>query len=279
MPANSASADPQGQPQTVSTPETVHPNSGIGSQNVVGLKQTKVEDPTIKKADPEIVTQPQNKDERHASRKITELSESRIEYARLAIDADKDAIYKIAEKEPDLAEKLLKEFDYGTESIAELLALKDAPKGKEDEVIKDVQTQSKIQELEARVLDETIKRLKKDHPDLKDELEQELRSMYSNSTFDKYDEDQKVNIARAATGKPSQHQDSTVILDMLKQQEGTISAPKGADAPVKTNRIPADKQRMYKAAGVTEADLENLLPADIDSVIEKAFYVAGKYQD
>lgn len=287
MSATNAPVNPQGQPPAESTSGTVQTVSGefaIGSQNSVGYiaptKQTvqtgsaQIQTQQTKTA--ETVQPTQTKDERHAAQKITELSERRISYAKLAVEADKDAIYQIAKEEPDLAEKLLKEYDYGTESVEELLAKAEHPNLKEDELKKRVEDDSRIKELEAKVLEESIKRLKKDHPDLKDELEQEFRSMYSNPALKQYSEDTKLNLARAATEQPSQQPETQVVLDLLKQQEGTTTSPKGGETIEKKNRIPPDKARLYRSAGVTEETMDLYLPPDIDQVIERAFNAAAE---
>lgn len=279
------SVNPNGQPQTVAATGTTEQENAaeIGSQNIRGTFHEKQQQTQTKEAETQIPiekqppeAQPQTKEERHASKKITELAEDRIKFARLAVEGNAQAIYKIAEDDPKLAEKLLQEFDFGTDSVEELLALQKNPDAKPEEVKKQVVTDSKIQELEKRVLDETIKRLKKDHPDLEGDLEKEFRDMYSNPTFSKYDEEKKIDIARAALGIKPKGPSNEILLEMLKQQEGSLSPAKTRMPMEKTKRIPNDAAKIYKSAGVTEKDLEKFLPEDIDDIIATMYYHGAK---
>lgn len=244
--------------------------NGVTVTKTDGKKQELKTPPTPKEI-AESVSQPTNKDERHAAQKITELSEKSISLARLAVEHDENAIYSIAETDPKLAEKLLLEYDYGTENLEELLAMHENPKADPEDVQRQVQNDQRIRDLESKILDETIKRLRRDHPDLKDELEEEYRNMYSDAHFSKYDEVQKLNIARAALGKTVPQTSNQVLLDVLKTQEASSS---GTTSSLKTERkqsIPDARRHLYEAGAVSEADLNKYLPENIDEILESAY--------
>lgn len=267
----------QGQPPAASEAGNSQPDPlAIGAYNEITAPNKEVKPPPSLPMQQGTQTQPISKDERHASRKITELSEQRINFARLAVEHSEEAIYDIAKSDPDLAQKLLGEYDYGTENLEELLALKANPKADPDEVQRQVQNDQRIRELENRVLDETIKRLKRDHPDLKDELEDTFRTMYSDQNFAQYDETKKMEIARAMLGvKPPQQEKQQVsqktLLDILKTQEASTTSLPSTVNLEKTYSIPEGKRDIYASAGVTPDKMKKFLPDNIDEVVERIY--------
>ncbi len=221
----------------------------------------------------QVQPQTQTKEERHASQKITDLSEKRLKYARLAVDSNADAIYAIAETEPEVAEKLLKEYDFGTEDLQELLLKKENPKADPAELKQKVETDKRLEKMETKLLNEVISKLQKEHPDLKDELEETFRKVYSNPEYEPLDEDRKVEIARAITGKTKSSVSQDTMVGILKAQEGTTSAPKGVTVTDRKNKIPGQSFGAYKAAGVSEADMERYLPEGLDDYIGKLSHI------
>ena len=236
------------------------------------MEETRQQTQSVQEQQPEVKgetedqSQPSPKDERHFSRKINELNDSRTNYAKRLIERDRDAIYDIADEDPKLAEKLLKEYDYDVETVDELLELKN---NTETETVKEKTPDTKkVQRLEEELFKEKILRLKKTHEDLDEELIDEFKKVYSNPAFEEKTESQMLNIARASLERmsPTSKADETA-LEILRSQEGFSSPAKQSGDMKKRNIIPDSKKQMYRDSGVSESDMEKYLPPDIDDMV------------
>lgn len=210
-----------------------------------------------------------SKDERHASTKITELSEQRLKFARIAIERDKEAIYDIASTDRKVAEKLFEEYEYEADSLDELIAKHENPGADAKTVQEKIQNDERYSKLEEDLMSEKLNRLRQKHEDLDTDLEQEFRKINSNPLFESKTEEEKLNIARASLGKTTPSSESNqVALDILKTQEGMTTTPKGGAEAKKKQRITPGSERHYESAGVTEKDLEKYLPDNIDDLMK-----------
>lgn len=208
------------------------------------------------------------KDERHFTKFVTKTAQEKYDIARLAVEADENAIFKIAETDKDLAERLIKEYDFGTDNVDELLEKKAIVSSANPAAAeKEIQDAKWKQNMEKQLMEEKILRLKGENADLDGEVEDAFRDLYSNPAMSKFDENQKLAMARAIVGKASTKSNADdVALAVLKQQEGSMSSPKTAVKPDKTKSYSPEFKQMQKAMGVSDKDLE-LLPENIEELI------------
>lgn len=212
------------------------------------------------------------KDERHFAQYVTKASQEKYDLARLAVEANEEAIYKIAETDKDLAQRLLKEYDFGTDNVQDLLAKKDFSKSKNpQEAEKQYEDAQWKQQMEKDLLEEKILRLKGENSDLNGDVEDKFREIYADKAFAKYDEKQKLDVARSLTGRQStQSNADNVALAVLKREEGIASSPKGATPPENTKQVSSEMKKMMQAANLSEKDL-NVLPSNIDELISSMY--------
>lgn len=284
-----ASENLNGQPQTVgSTGNEQTDFSEIGALNEMRnipdehelqqkpVTQSPAPVPLVPKQ--EEVTQPSDKDARHAATKINELNDAKMDAYRLALEANEKAIFKIAEKDPKAAEKLLSEYDYGTESLQELLAQQANPGAKPEEIKRDVEVDSTLSGLKEDLFNEKVLRLQREHPDLEGELLDEFKNVYSNPYFNSKTERQKLDIARAALGKPQQTDaGKQVALDLLTAAQGSSGSPKEAGARESTKQaLTAESRQRMEMGGVSEKDLNKYIPDNFDDIVQKAFHYAAQ---
>lgn len=248
--------EPQGQPQAAAPAGTSEqPERMIALTIPRPEKQEEPKEP-IKKEEP-VQTQPTDKDYRHLTAKMHEEIDEKIRIAEMLVDRDPDAIYDLAESDPALAKSILKRRpDYGAKTVEELMAKK-GQEPKEDD--------GKLKEMEARLLNEHVLRMKKEHPDLKDELEDAYRDMYSDPRFKDYDEEKKLNIARAVTGTTAQQPSRVpdVTLEMLRQNEGVHTSMRSSG----THSEDPARLRSLSAWGYTKEDEKKYLPPNIDEIL------------
>lgn len=225
-------------------------------------EEAKVED----KKEPD--TQPTEKDYRHAQQKITKEIESKMSLARKMVEKDADSIYDIAETDPKLAQKLLEEYEYGTKSLDELLGTKERASVTDDDVKERVlSTDRRLKKIEDKLTDERVLRMKEKHPDMKDDLEEKFRELYSDAKFSEEEPDKVLNVARALLGKPLQKADAQdVALDLLKQQEGVQTTLKGGSGAQKRSETP-QSAAIRKSFGHSEADKEKYLPENFNEIM------------
>jgi len=276
-------ADSAGQPQTL----TPSGNGGqvqtqdftqVGALNAPVAKASVAVPVTQGHVQPAPVVQPQTKDDRHAAQKIGDLSEKRLKYARIAVESDQDNIYKIAEEEPEVAEKLLKEFDYGVETLEELLQRKENPDAKPEDIKKEVQKDKRFQAIEKKLLDSEVERLRSVHPDLTGELEEAFREVYSDPHYSdekKFPLEKKYELARVLSGKTSQTTTANdMALDMLNVAEGSISAPRATTVTEKRPLLSAELAKRIRESGVDPAKAEQYLDPNIDQILSETLRFA-----
>jgi hypothetical protein len=290
--------NPNGHPAAGGTPGSVHvpPEYGIGAFNTPGMNPEKAiadirnsqnngqkSSPTNAappqgqpaQGNEEMKTQtqqPSEKDRRHFAQEITKAAQDKYDIARLAVETDENAIYKIAEKDADLATRLLKEFDFGVETVTELLDRKTVDTSKNPEQVKkEIEDNRWKKDMESRLLDSEILRIKAENPEITGEAETKLREFMSDSAMDKFSTVEKVNMARAITTKESQQNNAdNVAIALLSREEGMVSAPKGAGNPDNTKQVTPEMKQMLKAAGMTEKDLD-VLPSNINEMISQMY--------
>lgn len=231
-------------------------NNGVPQETQKQPQVAQEQQPVEQKAEEKPTEGVSEKDERHFSKKINEMNESRFSLAKRLVEVNSDAIYDLAEEDPKIAERLLKEYELGADSIEELLEKKKDPDAEETVIKKRVEDNARMSKVEEELFNEKLSRLKGQHKDLDDELAAEFKKMYSNSAFSGKSEEQLLNIARASLGKTQTQKQDTSALEILRAQEGFFSTPKHTGELKKKQRIPEDKKRLYQKGGVTEADLE-----------------------
>lgn len=216
--------------------------------------------------------QPSDKDTRHAATKINDEIDKRFKLSQRMVERDPDAIYDIAETDPDMAERLLKNIpDYGASSVEELLENRDL-KGQDLKAVKQKvsTTSSEVRKLQEQLQEERILRLQEKNPDLTGDVEAEFRKMYSDERFSDKTPDQLLNIARALTGNatPTIKNGATdVALEMLKQNEGVQTTVRGASANQKITHETDHQRATRMAFGNTEEDFKKYLPENIDDML------------
>lgn len=264
MPDNQGQVDPNGQPPAdgLTGQET---KSFNGQTDVFGVKpDPEGAAPPKQQGTQEPQTQQTNtsqtKDERHAAQKITELSEQRYQMASMAVQADPDAIYRIAEMDTDTAQKLIDEFDYGVDTVEELLATQGA-EDKEKHVIKEKVKEDKEKEaLREEILSEKIKRLQSQDEGLKDEsVEAEFRRLYKAKTFPDKTEEELITIAKAVAGKvDTESPDKKVAREMLKNFEG-VQHRTSQSQTLKTDPAKEKVKQILLKQGYQEKEIEKYL--------------------
>lgn len=286
-PENSAAEQPQAVSPTGTEQAEVPSEFAIGAFNAPGVdtqqvirerrgqQNTQAAKPTPAqveaKGKPE-VQQPTAKDERHFSQFISKAAEKAYDMARLAVEANADAIYDIADRDPEMAQRLLKDYQLGANTVDELLQKKNINDA-EDPALAELKQEAsqRMSALEKELLEERIFRLRGDNPDLNGDLEEKFREVYSDPAFAKFDTAQKLNVARALTGKPQGQQTNAndVAVAILKREEGIVAPAKSASQPDKFKQESASFRAMKSAMGVSDKDLE-ILPPDIDDLIAQA---------
>jgi len=212
------------------------------------------------------------KEERHFSKKINEMNESRTSLARKLVELDSQAIHDIAAEDPKLAQRLLEEYDLGADTVEELAAMRENPNVKKEDIKKKVQEDTRLSGIEEALFNEKMKRLKLEHDDLEGDLAEEFKKVYSNATFKGKSETQMIAIARASLGEePKERKVNNSALEILRAQEGFSTPPRQSGEITKRNIIPKESKSRYESAGVTEADMEKYLPVDIDKDIAYAY--------
>lgn len=212
------------------------------------------------------------KDERHFAKFVTQASQEKYDLAKLAVETDKDNIFKIAETDQELAKRLLKEYDYGTEDVEELLNQQVVTKSKNpEEVQKEIEDTKWKKDMEKQLMEEKILRLKGENPDLTGEVEDKFREIYSNPAMKDYDVDQKIAVARAIVGKSTpQSNANDVALAILQREEGIVSSPRATSATEKTRQISPEMRKMMQSANLSEKDL-GVLPDNINDLINQMY--------
>lgn len=246
--------------QQGSTPPLANGNSQAGQLESKGNEGTQVQ--------PRQLTE---KDERHFAKFVTQASQEKYELAKALVEADSEAIFKVAETDKDLAERLIKEFDFGTDSLEALLEQKSVSTAKDPQLAqKEIEDAKWKQTMEKELLEEKILRLKGEDPELEGEVEEKFREIWSDKAFAKYDEQQKVAIAKTLTGKAqTQSSADNVALAILQREQGVVSSPKGATQADKMRQVSPEFRQMQKSMGITDAMLD-ILPSDIEEQINQA---------
>lgn len=211
------------------------------------------------------------KDERHFAKFVSQASQEKYEIGKLAVETDADAIYKIAETDKELAARLLKEYDFGTENVEELLEKRNVlTAANPEEAERQIQDAKWKKQMESELMDERILRLKGEDSEIVGEVESQLRDIYQDPAFSKFDLKQKVAMAKAISGGGNKNAGADdVALAILKREEGTASSPRTATKPENTKSYSPEFRAMQKAMGVSDKDLE-LLPDDIDQMISNS---------
>lgn len=216
--------------------------------------------------------QPTQKDERHFAQFVTKAEQTKYDLAKLAVESDERAIYKIAETDKDLAQRLLKEFDYGTDNIEELIQKETISKSaKPEEVQKEIADQKWKQQMSEELLNEKILRLKGENSDLIGEVEDKFREVYADPAFAKYDEAKKLAIARTLVGKENpQTSVDDVALAVLKNEEGVVTTARGSTKLEKTRVTSPEFKKMQSSMGIADKDLE-ILPENIEDLVSQMY--------
>jgi len=291
MPNAQGSGDSQGQPQTADPAGTGHavldePEAGTPNDpGVFGEIAPRVDyttpPPDKKEPAPQSAVPPpapvstpppSPKDERHAQTKINDLVDQKIAVAEKLIEKDADAIYEIAESDPDLAVSLLKRHsEYETNNVEDLLARKEAGTVDLEGVAGKVQATSKeVKELRNELMESRISEMRTKHPDLKGELEQKFREMYNDPRFKDYGPDKLYKVVKALHGKEQQpSMANDVGLDILKQQEGATVHIRGGEEPQKKSKLTPDQRKVMEGFDHSEKDLETFLPENIDEILNE----------
>lgn len=225
--------------------------------------------PAEKKPDDTTQAQPTEKDYRHATQKITKEIEKKMALGRKMVEKDSEAIYDIAETDPDLAQKLLQEYDYGTTNLEEFLQKKESGAQTLDDVKgKVISTDSRLKKIEKKLMDERVLRMREINPDLQDELEEQFRELYNDPRFADEDPTKVLNVARALTGQTSQQTSTNdVALQILKSQEGAQTSLKGGGGGARKRTESPQSAAVRRAFGHSEADVEKYLPPNIDEIL------------
>jgi hypothetical protein len=290
---------PQGAPQAVSPTGTgqpqVPPEMGIGAFNGIGVNPQKQiqmqrselamqgqnnqnaqqQTPALQQNGNEEnsnLRQPTEKDARHFAKFVTDAAQEKFDIARLAVETDQNAIYKIAEKDPELAQRLLKEYDFGTDSVEDLLDKKNVDASKNpQEAKKEIEDSKWKTKMENELLEEKVQRLKLENPDLEGPMEEKFRELYKDPTMSKYDIVQKLNMARVLTGTPQTETNAdNVALAMLKQQEGSMTSLKVSGKQEMQKSFSPEFKKMQRSMGVQDKDL-GILPDNIDEILSQQF--------
>lgn len=200
-----ASVNPdEGQPQTVAP---------TGTEAQPEAKET--EAPVIPAGQPGS----QSKQDRHADRKITELSESRLKMARLAVEANPDNIVTIYQADKDVANKLFEEYDFKADSLEQLIHHKTNPDKPFEEAIRQKEQETKLAQVEEQLTQLKVEQLRTTNPDLKDEVEAEFKRLLNSSAFEDRSMTDILNIARLSVGKPVSTLDSATIKEVVGNQQ------------------------------------------------------------
>lgn len=208
------------------------------------------------------------KDERHFAQFVTKAAQDKYELGKALVEADSEAIFKIAETDKDLAQRLVKEFDFGADSIEALLEKKTVAAAADPLVAqKEIEDAKWKATMEKQLLEEKVLRLKGEDSDLNGDVEEKFREIYNDKAFAKYDEKQKVAIAKTLTGKnQTQSSADNVALAVLAREQGVTSQPRGATNQEKMKQVSPEFRAMQKSMGVTDAML-SVLPPDIEEQI------------
>lgn len=231
---------------------------------------TSTEKTTTAAAETAATTQLEEKDARHAAKKINDEVDKRYRLSKRIVERDRDAIYDIAEEDPELATRLLKDIpDYEATTVEELLEKKELGNGNDALTKKVTRTSSEVRKLQEQLQEERILRLKETNPDLQDELETEFRTLYSDDRFSDKTPEQLLSIARALTGKlsPQQTTASDVAIDLLKQSEGVQTTVRGSTNSGKANTETDAQRAMRMQFGHSEEDMKKYLPENIDELL------------
>ena len=224
--------------------------------------------PEIKKEEP-AAPQPTDKDYRHAQQKITKEIELKLALARKMVEKDADAIYDIAETDRSLAEKLLEEYDYGTKSLEEFLEKKESESVEDSEMkVRVLKVDKRLASMEKKLTDERIQRMREKHPDLSDELEREIRTLYSDPRFAEATPEKVLAVARAMSGETDPIASANdVALSLLKANEGASTSLKGDAGAGKRKDLTPQQAAIQQQFGHTDADREKYLPPNLDEIL------------
>ncbi len=272
--------------------QTDNSGFGIGAFNTLGVSQMKastmtpaqVTAQTQQSASPQgqsaagqegttvATRQLTEKDERHFTTFVTKATQEKYDFAKLAVEADADAIYKIAETDKDLATRLMKEFDFGAENVDDLLQKKNIQKADNPiEAQKQLEDQKWKQNMENQLLDEKILRLKGEHENIDGDVESKLRELMIDQGMKDYTDIQKIEVARTLAGKSNPHSSAdNVALAVLQREEGIVSSPRGTTTADGAKQVSPEMKKMLQAANLTEKDLA-LLPPNIDDMISSMY--------
>jgi len=244
-----------------------------------GSSTSGADDKSPKKDESQNQTQSQvSKESRHFSRKINQEIEKRVDLAKDILVDNPDYIYRLAERDPDAADRILKEDPQtfgGAKSSKELLQKKKLDDGGDDGVKETVlQQQDRIERVERTQKESRIRELKRVHPDLEGELEDEFLKMDGNTYFDRFSDDAKVDMARAALGvqPPDTSDADSVARDMLTQREGsTISRRSAPQGRGKQSQETPEETRTRQIFGNTAEDEEKYLSPEERAYIDSEF--------
>lgn len=219
-----------------------------------------------------------SKESRHFSRKINKEVDKRVDLAMDVLGDNPDYIYRLAERDPEVADRIIRkdpESFGNVKNAQELLQKKKLKEGGEDTVTETVlQQQSRIERVERQQNEQRLRELKKVHPDLEGELEDEFLKMDGNSYFDRFSDDAKVDMARAALGKeaPDTSDADSVAADMLRQREGsTISRRSAPNSRGKQMQETPEERRAREAFRNEPGDEEKYLTPEERAYIDRTF--------
>lgn len=220
-----------------------------------------------KKAPP--ATQPTEKDQRHFAKKIQQDFDAKLRLAKKLVSKDPDAIYDLIDEDETLVTHILKTDDsFKAKTIDELRALRQSEEnGEQDPLI--ASTNQKLVKIEAQLAEERILRLKGQFPDLRDDVEDKFREMYSDERFSDYEPEELYVVAKALTKKSSTKPNANdVALDMLQSQEGALPSSGGGSGTVKAkSKLTNEQKNRLQQFGHSEADLDKYLPPNIDKIL------------
>jgi hypothetical protein len=193
----------------------------------------------------------QSKQDRHAATKIQQLSESRLEVGRLAVENNPDSLISIYEKDKELAEKLFEEYDFKADSLEEFIHAKTNPKQDFAEVKRFKELESKSIKVETELLDMKVDNLRQTNPDLSGEVEVEFRRLLTSNVFPEKSMTEILAIARLAAGKPVDAMSGETIKDVRDARYAATAVPNSAPAKGST----VDKS-FLQSLGFSAQDIE-----------------------
>lgn len=225
-----------------------------------------------KKTEKATTQQDDEKATRHYSRKINQEVEKRVNLALDVLDENPDFIYKLAEKDPAVANRILKtrDVEFNAKNVDELLRNKRFEEAGDDPVKRTVLEQDeRLRRIEEAQNESKLRELKARHPDLEGELEEEFRGMYSDPAFkSRYTEDQMVGMARAALGIEAPDEGAnSVALDLLNQNAGAMSRMRGGSTKSREDTESPEEVQIREAFGHSKKDEEKYLPKNFDEIM------------